>query len=142
MSLLVSALSLNRLWSPPSAVGSVVCAGYLLTSLPYPYAPVVGGLIAGLLTTTRTDQTVEIANAGLLVAVYMLPLGVGLAALGALTPVGTGATGVATIIRAMEGTGPRTVVFYGVFVWFLGVYSLLTAGASSTLVGVVLNRVR
>ncbi|MFB6195506.1 MAG: hypothetical protein ABEI80_04995 [Haloplanus sp.] len=125
---------MNRDLPTAAIAGSAITAGLFLVPSTYQYAPILGGVVVGLLAGDRRTGAREGAFMGLL----LIPLGVVVTAVGVLALPGV-ETGVDVLVRSMRGMGPRTVVFYVTLVYFLATYAGLAGGLFGSVVGTVVE---
>jgi hypothetical protein len=112
------------------AAGTVVTAALFLFSQGYPYAPIVGGLVAGTLAgQLRTGGQAGAALGLVFVPVSLLLVGIGLALPSSLE------TGVDVLFRSFRGMGSMNAVFYLVVAFYITVYTTLVGGLFGTIGG-------
>jgi hypothetical protein len=115
------------------ALGTAITACLLLIAPVAYFAPIAGGLLAGFSVRGPRGGF----RAGLLLGIAILPIGVVLTCLSVFFA--TPGTGIDLLVLAMDGMGTRSIVFYAVVIYFLGVYTVI-AGGISGLVGGTLSR--
>lgn len=112
------------------AVGAVVTAVLFLSAQGYPYAPVIGGLVAGILTGRLRDG----GRAGMILGLVFVPVSLVLVAVGLLLPASF-ETGIDVLFLSFKGMGPTNAVFYFAVAFFMTVYTALVGGLFGTVGG-------
>lgn len=110
-------------------LGAVVTTVLLLSPVPYGYAPILGGLLAGGL---RGCGVLGGARAGVEIGVITVVGTTLIAMLAATGSVSAGSSARAYAV-GMAGSGPRNLIFYAVFAYSYAMYA--------TLVGVVVGSI-
>jgi hypothetical protein len=115
-----------------SALAAVGTLLLYLTPMPYQYPPVVAALavVIGLRCSPGAGMKV-----GVTMGLWTGVGAIGLAILLVGIPELLSGSGAAELTRAMDGAGPRNVIFYAVFAYFLGVYTALTGGVVGAMAG-------
>lgn len=119
----------NRLWKPVAA-GTVVTAVLFVFPETYQYAPVAGGVIAGVVGGNYRDGI----SAGLATGLGMLPVAC-LLTLVSLFTISGPVTGIDVLFESMRGIGPQGLVFYFVVVYFVVAYTAIAGGFGGFLGG-------
>lgn len=113
----------------------------LLLFLPalYPYAAAVGGFVIGVVLV---QNSVRGLKTGVFGGFFVMPLAFMIAHIYPMTPLSGSTTGITILIESFRGMGSHGSLFSAVMAYFLGVYSMMTGGASAAIGGKLGNYVK